>query len=220
MQRLIGRDAELAEIRAALLDPETRVLRVRGPSGSGKTALVRAAAGTVPDLIFGERRFPEQGSGGVAPILGGLALMVERALDLLYDPRAGAQSLRQVLGGGLDTLTRAGFAGERDFVGAGSPPTGVANGAAITEAALIVVRWLTGFGHAAALFVDDWQRAPRQAQTLLQALAREAGCAAFTVLVAERDEAPSSRVDAREIELGPLERPHRAQLLGDVTGDP
>jgi predicted ATPase/DNA-binding XRE family transcriptional regulator len=56
---LIGREREIAALRALLLDPATRLVTLTGGPGVGKTALAVALAADVADAIAGEVRFIE-----------------------------------------------------------------------------------------------------------------------------------------------------------------
>jgi signal transduction histidine kinase/CheY-like chemotaxis protein len=220
---LVGRDTQIDQLRRAVLDPDIGAVVVRGPSGAGKTRLVQAAAAATPGLLFGAGRYAEGGAvAGMAPVLRALAQIVEHALDLLYEPRAGAESLRAAMGVGMAVLVRAGFSDDRDL--AASPPedTGQATSgpAAIIEAILRLVRWLSGFGAPVVLFIDDWHRAPPQAQAFAHVMSRQRERGLFTLVLATRSQDVSvDRLGAETIVLGPLTGEDRSQLLGEAFGD-
>ena len=98
---LVGREAELAEVRARLRDPSCRLLNLVGPGGVGKTHLaLRAAAGLLP----GGRRFagpPDCFADGVyvvrlgsVPAVEAIVPAIAQALDLPL--LEGAHPQRQV----------------------------------------------------------------------------------------------------------------------------
>ena len=85
---------------------------VRGPSGAGKTVLVETVLSELAPqgTVIGRGKYAEgDATSGFAPILQALSQAVSGALDLLYDPVAGAESLRKMLGDQLSLLESAGF---------------------------------------------------------------------------------------------------------------
>ncbi|MDB5469056.1 MAG: His Kinase (Phospho-acceptor) protein [Caulobacter sp.] len=226
---LIGRDRELARLKSAIHDAGTPVLLITGPSGAGKTALARAAIdGLGGAVLQASGKYAEgEGGAGFLPILSALSTVVEQALDLLYDPQAGLESLSKAVGPGFDLLTRMGF----DALGAlpdpyarGAEAVGArASAARLVDAVLRVIDWLNGFGATTVLFIDDWQRAPQEAQALAAALVREPRHPFFTLLLAQRDDAApvagAVRLAAPELALGPLGPKDRAELLAMALGE-
>src|SRR5579862_4102976 len=97
---------------ASFLDADIGLVVVRGPSGAGKTFLIESVLSDLASrgTIIGRGKYAEGGAtSGFAPILLALSQAVSKALDLLYDPAAGAESLRKTLGGQLSLLESAGF---------------------------------------------------------------------------------------------------------------
>lgn len=226
---LIGRDRELARLKSAIQDAATPVLLITGPSGAGKTALaVSAMSGLGGAVLRGSGKYAEGEAGaGFLPILSALSSVVEQALDLLYDPQAGLESLSKAVGPGFDLLTRMGF----DALGAlpdpyarGGEAVGArASAARLVDAMLRVIDWLNGFGATTVLFIDDWHRAPPEAHALAAALAREPRHPFFTLLLSQRDDAApvagAVRLAAPELALGPLSLEDRGALLTLALGD-
>jgi len=227
--RLIGRDRELARLKSAIHDAAVPVLLITGPSGAGKTALARAAIGELGGAVLqATGKYAEGEAGdGFLPILSALSSVVEQALDLLYDPQAGLESLSRAVGPGFDLLTRMGFDAlgalpdpyARSDAAVGAP----ASAARLVDAVLRVIDWLNGFGATTVLFIDDWQRAPQEAHALAAALAREPRHPFFTLLLAQRDDAAPApdavRLAAPEVVLGPLGPADRRALLSAALGD-
>lgn len=225
---LVGREAELAWLAAAIEDAETPIVIVGGPSGAGKTALVDAALDAIgPGPVVGRARYLDGAvRRGLSPILRALAQIAEGALDLLYEPKAGLGALKATLGDGLDALSAAGFVGDRDFVGPAVMPRALGEsetGVRIIDAAARLARWLDGFGVPIILVIDDWQRAPPQAAGLLAAMVRSAGAGSISVVLCERGEQvhppPALRPLSRSRVLGPIAGAQRAALLGEAFGD-
>lgn len=223
---LIGRDREIESLEANLADPAIGAIVVQGPSGAGKTALVEAvlAMRAAEGAIIGRGKYAEGSlSGAFAPILQALSRAVDRALDLLYDPIAGLDSLRDALGARSSLLIAAGF----DLPG--FAPTDDETPVSIGESALQIVEaiarifaWLDGFGCAVILFVDDWHRAPADAQRFVSLAARENRDGSCTLVLAERSgetQATAVRHAAKTIVLGPLGDTDRTALLDREMGD-
>lgn len=107
---LIDRETELAQVRAALLDPHVRLVTLTGPPGSGKTRLAIAAAAAHRDDAVGGVVVVELRRSGDA----GVAEAVAAALGTPVDGEGGAET-----GWGpgpallvLDDVGRPGDAGE------------------------------------------------------------------------------------------------------------
>jgi signal transduction histidine kinase/DNA-binding NarL/FixJ family response regulator len=227
---LVGRGAERRRLTTALADPDTGLVIVRGPSGAGKTVLVEAVLSdlTQRGIIVGRGKYAEgDATSGFAPILQALAQAVSGALDLLYDPVAGAESLRKTLGGQLSLLESAGF-GPIDVLTSVEriPPLPLQGGegkARIIDAIARLIRWLYGFGAPVVLFIDDWQRAPQEAHPLATIATRDQSLRLCTVIFAERSGETKSfgggRAHTEVIALGPLDPVDQIALLGDAVGD-
>ena len=111
MTIFVGRLQERQFLRAAFEDSAPRLLVVRGPSGVGKTALVEQALHELAPAapILGRAKYAEQAtSAGLRPVVDALSHAVDGALGRLYDPVAGAASLRKLVGVQYDTLFAAG----------------------------------------------------------------------------------------------------------------
>jgi hypothetical protein len=227
---LIGRDAERRRLRAALADPEISLVVVLGASGAGKTALVDAALSdlSAQGVLVGRGKYAEgSGTSGFAPILQAISAVVGQALDLLYDPAAGADSLRTVLGEQLPLLQAAGLEG-MDVPGATAgissvPLVGRAGAARIVDAISRLMSWLHGFAAPIVLFIDDWQRAPEDAHVLTAIAMRLQSQRLCTVVLAQRSELFNSQ-DSKQphvdiIDIGPLARTDQITLLGAAVGD-
>ncbi len=222
----IGRETERRRLKIALDDPGTHVIAVQGHSGAGKTALVETVLSEARDsgAIVGRGKYADgSASGAFLPVLQALSEAVNNALELLYDPGAGATSLREAMRPQLALLASAGL-NVADITPAELDPSlalaGRAGAARIVEAALRLLHWLKGFGVPVILFVDDWHRAPREAQTFVAAVSREhEGC---TLLLAERYDTSPSRQMAESaimrVALGPLDDDDREALLEAAAG--
>lgn len=231
---MFGRDRERARLKAAIEDADTPVIRIAGPSGAGKTALVEAVLAEMGrGLLIGTGKYPQgDGRNGFAPILAALSQAVEQALDLLYDPQAGLETLSRAVGPGFDLLTRTGFDALGALEGQGAESAarrdeaiGVqASAARLVDAMLRVVGWLNGFGATTVLFIDDWQRAPPEAHALAAALARDRRHPFCTLILAERDGEAAAPLDALRLEapvlvVGDLAPEARRALLSAALGD-
>jgi signal transduction histidine kinase/DNA-binding NarL/FixJ family response regulator len=227
---LVGRETERRRLTTALADSETGLVIVRGPSGAGKTALVEAVLSELAPrgFIIGRGKYAEgDATSGFAPILQALSQSAGAALDLLYDPAAGAESLRKTLGSQLSLLESAGF-GPIDVLASpervASPPLlGGEGKARIIDAIARLIRWLYGFGAPVVLFIDDWQRAPQEAHPLATIATRDQSLRLCTVIFAERtgesEFSSPLRAHAELIELGPLDLADQVALLGEAVGD-
>jgi signal transduction histidine kinase/DNA-binding response OmpR family regulator len=226
---LIGRTVERRRLKAALADSDVGLIVIRGASGAGKTALVEDVLSdiAIDAAVIGRAKYPEgEVASGFTPILEALSQAVSSALDMLYDPVAGAQSLRHALGEQLSLLAEAGFVRPDGPATIDRGATASADGSAarINDAIHNLVRWLYGFGHPIVLFIDDWQRAPIEALSFLAIGTRAESDRLCTIILAERD-APqaSSRDDlthTETIDLGSLDPDARAALLGGAVGNP
>ena len=169
---IIGRTSESRRLKAALADSEIGLIVIRGPSGAGKTALVDDVLSdiAIDAAVIGRAKYPEgEVTSGFSPILKALSQAVSNALDMLYDPVAGAQSLRDALGEQLSLLAEAGFIRPDGpaAIGRGAAVLTGGSAARINDAIYNLVRWLNGFGYPIVIFVDDWQRAPLEALSFL-----------------------------------------------------
>lgn len=223
---LIGRAREIERLEADLADPTIGAIVVQGSSGAGKTALVETvlAMCAADGAIVGKGKYAEGSrSGAFAPILHALSQAVDRALDLLYDPTAGLNSLRDALGARASLLIAAGF-DLPGFVPVDDElPASIGEHAIqIVEAIARVFAWLDGFGCAVILFVDDWHRAPADAQRCVSLAAREDRDTRCKLVLAERSgetRTTAVRHNAKTIVLGPLGETDRTALFDHAMGD-
>ncbi|HEX2593216.1 MAG TPA: response regulator [Rhizomicrobium sp.] len=224
---LIGRDAERKRLKDAIGAPSVRIVRVVGPSGAGKTALVEATLADAREggAIVGAGKYAQGvATGAFIPILAALSGAVGAALELLYDPSAGAETLRKQLGPQIAVLAGAGLniAGITSTPPDPLPTLGRANAARIVEASLALLHWLAGFGAPIVLFIDDWQRAPKEVRGIVSAITREdLPC---TLILGERADDEIALLAAAdddatvEIVLDALQGNDRARLLEATTG--
>lgn len=227
---LVGRGLERWQLSTALADPDTGLVVVRGRSGAGKTFLVEAVLDELAEqgTIIGRGKYAEgDATSGFAPILLALSQAVSQALDLLYDPAAGAELLLKAIGNQLPLLESAGFE-PIDILSspqrlASLPLHGGEGKARIVDAISRVTRWLDGFGTPVVLFIDDWQRAPQDAHLLVTLVTRDQSLRLCRAVFAERSgEAELSdlkRAHIELIELGPLDPEDQVALLGGAVGD-
>jgi len=227
---LVGRGLEQWQLSTALADPDTGLVVVRGRSGAGKTFLVEAVLSELSEqgTIIGRGKYAAgDATSGFAPILLALSQAVSQALDLLYDPASGAESLLKVIGNQLPLLEGAGFE-PIDVLSSPQrlpslPLHGGEGKARIVDAISRVIRWLYGFGTPVVLFIDDWQRAPQDAHLLVTLVTRDQALRLCRVILAERSGetglADIKRAHVELIELGPLDPEDQVALLGDAVGD-
>src|ERR1700743_1848795 len=187
---LVGRAWEIDALEADLCDPAIGTILVQGPSGAGKTALIETvlALRAGDGAIVGRGKYAEGSrSGAFTPILRALSEAVDRALDLLYDPIAGLDLLRDALGARSSLLIAHGFDLPGFLPAEAEPPISIGESAIqIVEAIACVLAWLDGFGCAVILFVDDWHRAPADAHLFVSRAARETRDGNFKLVLAER----------------------------------
>jgi signal transduction histidine kinase/CheY-like chemotaxis protein len=227
---LIGRAAERRRLTAAFADADIGLVVVRGLSGAGKTFLVESVLSDLSSrgTIIGRGKYAEgDATSGFAPILLALSQAVSKALELLYDPTAGAESLRKTLGGQLALLESAGFE-PIDVLSSPEripslPLQGGESKARIIDAISRLIRWLYGFGATVVLFIVDWQRAPQDAHPLATIATRDQSMRLCTVVFAERSGETEflspKRAHAEFIELGPLDPEDQVALLGEAVGN-
>lgn len=227
---LIGRGLERWQLSTALADPDTGLVVVRGRSGAGKTFLVETILSELSEqgTIIGRGKYAEgDATSGFAPILRALSQAVSQALDLLYDPAAGAELLLKAIGNQLPLLESAGFE-PIDILSSPQrlpalPLQGGEGKARIVDAISRVIRWLDGFGTPVVLFIDDWQRAPQDAHLLVTLITRDQPLRLCRVVFAERsgetELSDIKRVHVELIELGPLDPEDQVALLGEAVGD-
>ena len=227
---LVGRGAERRRLMTALADPDIGLVILRGPSGAGKTFLVESVLSDLAQqgTVIGRAKYAEgDATSGFAPILLALSQAVSKALDLLYDPAAGADSLLKAIGSQLSLLESAGFE-PIDILSSPeripSPPLHGGEGKArIIDAIARLIRWLYGFGTPVILFIDDWQRAPQAAHLLVTLVTRDQTLRLCTVIFAERsgetELSSPKRAHAELVELGPLGPEDQVMLLGEAVGD-
>jgi signal transduction histidine kinase/CheY-like chemotaxis protein len=227
---LVGRGLERWQLSTALADPDTGLVIVRGRSGAGKTFLVETVLSELSEqgTIIGRGKYAEgDATSGFAPILLALSQAVSQALDLLYDPASGAESLLKAIGNQLPLLESAGFE-PIDVLSSPQrlpslPLHGGEGKARIVDAISRVIRWLYGFGTPVVLFIDDWQRAPQDAHLLATLITRDQALRLCRVILAERsgetELSDIKRAHVELIELGPLDPEDQVALLGDSVGD-
>lgn len=224
----VGRLQERQKLRAALEDRTPKLVVVRGPSGVGKTALVERAlhdlAPTGP--ILGRAKYAEQPTtAGLRPIVDALSQAVDDALGRLYDPGAGAASLRSLVGAQYDALLAAGFSAA-GLAGnaAPSPATTLQSREGtvrLVDAMVRVLQWLDGFALPVVLFVDDWHRAPNEAVGFVHACSRRSETSLLKLILAARSEGATAYPDAAAIvELEPLANADQLALLAGMLGEP
>jgi signal transduction histidine kinase/DNA-binding NarL/FixJ family response regulator len=224
----VGRVPERQRLHAALHDRAPRMVVVRGPSGVGKTALVEQALRALApaDPILGRAKYAEQASSaGLRPIVDALSQAVDAALGRLYDPAAGSESLRTLVGPQYDALVAAGFTAAG--LAAGVPPSsasalpGRGGAARLLDAMVRVLQWLDGFALPVVLFIDDWHRAPNEAVGFVHACSRRGDTSTLKLVLAARSEGtmiyPAS---ASIVELEPLSTADQLELLAGLLGEP
>ncbi|SDJ57955.1 MULTISPECIES: ATP-binding protein [Bradyrhizobium] len=228
--KLVGRGAERRRLMTALADPDTGLVILRGQSGAGKTFLVESVLSDLAQqgTVIGRAKYAEgDATSGFAPILLALSQAVSKALDLLYDPAAGADSLLKAIGSQLSLLESAGFEPIDVLSSPKRMPSPALHGgegrARIIDAIARLIRWLYGFGTPVVLFIDDWQRAPQDAHVLVILVTRDQSLRLCTVIFAERsgetELSSAKRAHAQLIELGPLGPEDQIALLGEAVGD-
>lgn len=228
MTAFVGRRKERQQLRAALEDRAARLLVVRGPSGIGKTALVdqvlRELAPAAP--ILGRAKYAEQPtSAGLRPVVDALSQAVDDALSRLYDPGAGASSLRALVGAQYDTLLAAGFHAAGLTAETATHPAATLLShegmVRLVDAMMRVLQWLDGFALPVVLFVDDWHRAPNEAVGFVHACSRRGSVSALKLVLAARSEGSMAYPpSAILMELEPLGEADRLALLSDLLGEP
>lgn len=170
MRGFAGRLREREFLRLALEGRYSNLVVVHGPSGVGKTALIEQVLQDLApaEPILSRAKYEEQGvSPGLRPIVDALSQAVDAALGRLYDPVAGAASLRALLGAQYDTLVAAGFRAE-GLIREAAPRATTAllshqGTVRLIDALARVLQWLEGFALPVVLFIDDWHRAPNEA---------------------------------------------------------
>lgn len=227
MSHFVGRQQERQLLRAVLESRSPRLVVVRGPSGVGKTALVEHALRDLASAepILGRAKYAEQTTaGGLRPVVDALSQAVDAALGRLYDPAAGAASLRALLGAQYDSLAGAGF-GAAGLAAGASHATNAMPGregtARLVDAMVRVLQWLDGFALPVVLFIDDWHRAPNEAVGFVHACGRRGGTSALKLVLAARSEGERTYPDSAAIvELAPLAAAHQLELLEQLLGEP
>ena len=228
MTGFVGRAAQRQRLRAALQDRAPGILVVRGPSGVGKTALIEQVLRDLApaDPILGRAKYAEQATGGgLRPIVDALSQAVDAALGRLYDPSAGSESLRSLLGPQHDALVAAGFASADLAVGAPPSPAAASLGrggaARLVDAMVRVLQWLDGFALPVVLFIDDWHRAPNEAVGFVHACSRRGDASALKLVLAARSDGTMAYPATTSIvELEPLSAVDQLALLAGLLGEP
>lgn len=228
MTSFVGRVPERQRLRAALQDRAPRMVVVRGPSGVGKTALVEQALRDLApaDPILGRAKYAEQAtSAGLRPVVDALSQAVDAALGRLYDPSAGSESLRTLVGPQYDALVAAGFTSTGLAVSAPQSaavaPLSRGGAARLVDAMVRVLQWLDGFALPVVLFIDDWHRAPNEAVGFVHACSRRGGTSTLKLVLAARSEgAMAYPASASIVELEPLSNVDQLELLARLLGEP
>jgi predicted ATPase/DNA-binding SARP family transcriptional activator len=106
---LVGRDAEVAEIRTRLQDPSCRLLTLTGPGGAGKTHLaLKVVAGMLPPDGFEDGIYVVRADS--LPAVEAIVPAIAQALDLpLSEGTRPQQRVADYLGGKLLLLVLDGF---------------------------------------------------------------------------------------------------------------
>ncbi len=228
MTGFVGRRQERQFLRTALEDRAPRLLVVSGASGVGKTALIEQALQDLAPAapILGRAKYAELAtSTGLRPVVDALSQAVDAALGRLYDPLAGAASLRTLVGAQYDTLFAAGF-GAAGLTGNAAPSAVTAlqsrgGTARLVDALVRVLQWLEGCALPVVLFIDDWHRAPNEAVGFVQACSRRSETSTLKLILAARNErAIAYPASASLIELDPLAELDRFELLVQILGEP
>lgn len=227
MTGFAGRQRERQFLRLALEGRDSKLLVVHGPSGVGKTALIEQVlqdlAQTPP--ILGRAKYAEQTlSVGLRPVVDALSQAVDAALGRLYDPVAGAASLRKLLGVQYDTLFVAGFDAEGLTRGAAPPATAALlsheGTVRLIDALVRVLQWLEGFALPVVLFIDDWHRAPNEAVGFVHACSQRGEASQLKLVLAARGEGTAAYpATASVLKLGPLGNDQQVELLTGLLGD-
>jgi len=222
-----GRLRERQLLRLALEGRDSSLVVVHGPSGVGKTALIEQVlqdlAQTSP--ILGRAKYEEQAvSAGLRPVVDALSQAVDAALGRLYDPVAGAASLRTLLGAQYDTLVAAGF-GAAGLIREAAPRATAAllshqGTVRLIDALARVLQWLEGFALPVVLFIDDWHRAPNEAVGFVHACSQRGEASHLKLVLAVRGEDTAAYpATASILRLGPLGADQQLELLTGLLGD-
>jgi DNA-binding CsgD family transcriptional regulator len=220
--RLIGRQDELAELRAALgaaVAGRPSLALVAGESGVGKTRLVRELAAHAREagalVLCGESVELGEGELPYGPLLGALRPLVrdgDEVLDAL--PASAREALGRLLPG-LD--------------GDGGPPA--ADGAAQAQVFEALLTLLDALGERApvVLTLEDVHWADRSTRAFLAFLARGLDRERVLVVVTYRSDELHRRHPlrpllaelrhVRRVELAPLTADQLAAAIGDILGE-
>jgi signal transduction histidine kinase/CheY-like chemotaxis protein len=220
---IIGRLVERRRLSEAVADPQIALIRIAGPSGSGKTALAMEALAKARarGALTGWGKYSEgDPRSAFGPFMAALGEVVAQALDQLYEPQAGIESLSRALGDSLGPLVQAGL----HVDGVIAPATDAAGGrregtVRITAAALLLAKWLDGFGFPIVLLIDDLHRAPAEVRALRLALASRTKSVPWTILSTIRRTGEKPLPGAFTLDLEPMARRDRIALLERMLGD-
>jgi len=237
--RLVGRDAELDTLRAALRRSRAglRVVEIAGPSGIGKTALAAEFAAAVASeagaLVLSGRCHPQEAipfkalDGVVDELARRLARLADDEIaPLLPDDVGAARRLFPVLGR-VPRIARAAF-------GSG-PELDPSLGRRRASAALRELLARVAARGPLVVWIDDFQWGDLDSLALLRELCRPPDPPALLLVLAARSEAaeasPVLRAlhDARaglveetrrdRLEVAPLARADATQLVREVLGE-
>lgn len=227
MTGFAGRLREREFLRLALECRGSNLMVVHGPSGVGKTALIEQVLQDLAPAspILGRAKYEEQGvSPGLRPVVDAVSQAIDAALGRLYDPIAGAASLRKLLGAQYDTLVAAGFRAE-GLIREAAPRATTAllshqGTVRLIDALARVLQWLEGFALPVVLFIDDWHRAPNEAVGFVHACSQRGEASHLKLVVAARGEDTTAYpATASILRLGPLGAAQQLALLTGLLGD-
>lgn len=227
MTDFTGRQRERQFLRLALEGRDSSLVVVHGPSGVGKTALIEQVLQDMAQAspILGRAKYEEQAvSTGLRPVVDALSQAVDAALGRLYDPVAGAASLRKLLGIQYDTLVVAGFGAEgltRDAAPRATAALLRHEGTVrLIDALVRVLQWLEGFALPVVLFIDDWHRAPNEAVGFVHACSQRGEASQLKLVLAARGDGTAAYpATASILRLGPLGADQQFELLTSLLGD-
>lgn len=223
---LHGRRLELDRLLGDLANPVVRAVVAVGPAGVGKTALLDAALAALGQAgaLTGVGKHTE-GEGGedLSPFMQALEQAVAAGLDQLYDPDAGMEGLKVLLGAKAAVFRGFGSGLLRSL--ASGPLSQTASAAAaderVVQACIATLRWLHGFDQPIVLQIDDWGRASERTARLYRRLIEDPDLERFRLLTSERPEEPSQisiHAACESLVVGPIDAEAGRAIVIDMLG--